>query len=68
LKASEGLNLEFVIWWTVTDYDELWNGLLAQDPTAKFWKDIGLCDENQQPRNALTLWVLSSFEQFSNIC
>ena len=56
LEDSQVENMEFVIWWTVTDFDELWNGLLAQDPTAKIWKDIGLYDENQQPRDALNLW------------
>ena len=56
LQAAEDMNLEFVIWWTVTDFDTLWNDTLAQDPIAKIWKDIGLYDQDQMARNSLQTW------------
>ncbi len=56
LQAAEDMNMEFVIWWTISDFDTLWNNELAQDPVAKIWKDIGLYDENQSPRPALQVW------------
>ena len=56
MSASDDLNMEFVIWWTTTDFDTLWNNELSQDPLAKIWKDIGFYDENQNPREALQLW------------
>ena len=56
LDRSQTMNMEFVIWWTVTDFDTLWENELAQDPVAKIWKDIGLYDQNQSPRIALQTW------------
>ncbi|NVJ58838.1 MAG: hypothetical protein HWE27_00530 [Gammaproteobacteria bacterium] len=56
LEESNTLNAEFVIWWTIADYDALWNDTLAQDPLAKIWKDIGLYDESQMPRTGLSTW------------
>ncbi|NVK88851.1 MAG: hypothetical protein HWE13_12020 [Gammaproteobacteria bacterium] len=56
LAESENLDMAFVIWWTATDFDTLWENELAQDPVAKIWKDIGLYDEAQQPRQALATW------------
>jgi len=56
LLQAENVNAEFVIWWTVTDFDALWNNTLNQDPLAKIWKDIGLYDENQMPRAGLNTW------------
>ncbi len=56
LQEADDMDMEFVIWWTTTDYDTLWNNELAQDPVAKIWKDIGLFDENQNTRAALQTW------------
>lgn len=56
LQAANAMNMPFVIWWTVTDFDALWTVTLAQDPLAKIWKDIGLYDGSQQPRLALQTW------------
>lgn len=56
LQAADDMNMEFVIWWTVADFDTLWANELAQDPVAKIWKDIGLYDENQNMRSALQSW------------
>lgn len=56
LTAADRMNMDFVIWWTVADFDTLWNNELNQDPLAKIWKDIGLYDGEQQPREALGNW------------
>lgn len=57
LNESDTMNMEFVIWWTVADFDTLWNDTLMQDPLAQIWKDIGLYDQNQSQREALTQWT-----------
>lgn len=56
LNQANDLNVQFVIWWCITDFDALWQDTLARDPTAKIWKDIGLYDQNQMPRAALAQW------------
>jgi len=56
LSEADALNAEFVIWWTVVDFDALWNGVLLQDPVASIWRDIGLYDEGLQARPALGEW------------
>ena len=56
LQNAQDMNMDFLIWWTVTDFDALWNGILGQDPVAKIWKDIGLYDENQRARSGLQVW------------
>ena len=56
LTNAEELGMEFVIWWTIADFDTLWNNELQQSPLAKIWKDIGFYDENQQERPALSTW------------
>ncbi len=53
---AEQLDLEFVIWFSITDYDVLWNDSMGQDPIARIWRDTGMYDENQQARVALTTW------------
>ena len=56
LDESNTMNVEFIIWWTIVDFDALWNGVLLQDPVASIWRDIGLVDEGLQPRPALSEW------------
>jgi len=56
LQAADDMDMEFVIWWTVADFDTLWSDTLFQDSIAKIWKDIGLYDENQNPRSVVTVW------------
>ncbi|NOX69131.1 MAG: hypothetical protein GXP15_08085 [Gammaproteobacteria bacterium] len=56
LSEADALDAEFVIWWTVVDFDALWNGVLLQDPVASIWRDIGLYDENLRARPALDDW------------
>ncbi len=58
LQEANDMNMKFVIWWTITDFDTLWNNELGQDPVAKIWKDIGLYDENQNPRSMVQTWDL----------
>lgn len=56
LTSAQDLSMEFVIWFTVVDYDALWNGMLGQDDISKIWKDTGLYDENLNARPALEVW------------
>jgi hypothetical protein len=56
LSEADALNAEFVIWWTIVDFDALWNGVLLQDPVASIWRDIGLYDESLRARPALNEW------------
>ncbi len=56
LAEADALNAEFLIWWTIVDFDALWNGVLLQDPVASIWRDIGLYDEGLRARPALSEW------------
>jgi len=56
LSEADALNAKFVIWWTIVDFDALWNGALQQDPVASIWRDIGLYDEDLRARPALSEW------------
>lgn len=56
LTEANTLGAIFVIWWTVTDFDALWSNTLGADPVARIWRDIGLYDEDQNARPALTTW------------
>jgi len=56
LAEADALDAEFVIWWTIIDFDTLWNGVLLQDPLASIWRDIGLYDESLVARPALSEW------------
>jgi hypothetical protein len=56
LAEAQRLNMRFVAWFTVRDYDQLWAGALAQDPIALIWRDTGLFDESGAAREALTTW------------
>lgn len=56
LLEANRLSLEFVIWFTLIDYDPLWEGTLGRSPIAKIWKDTGLYDEALNPRPALSHW------------
>lgn len=56
LTNADSLDAEFVIWWTMVDYDAMWNGVLGRNDLTAIWKDIGLYDENLQPRQALDTW------------
>lgn len=56
LKAADDLDMAFVIWFSIVDYDALWNGLLDRDDLSKLWKDTGLYDEQLNARPALEIW------------
>jgi hypothetical protein len=56
LQEADLLGAEFLIWFTIADYDTLWNLTLGQDPLAQIWKDTGLYDGSLTPRSALTTW------------
>lgn len=56
LSEAQRMNLRFVAWFSVRDYDALWAGALNQDPIALIWRDTGLFDEGGSPREALGTW------------
>ncbi len=56
LDESNQLSAEFVIWWSLIDFQALWNGVLLKDDLAAIWRDIGLYDEQVQARSGLTDW------------
>ena len=53
---ADRLNMQFIIWFSIVDYDALWSGVLGQDDVARIWRDTGLYDENLNARPALTRW------------
>ena len=53
---ASNLELKFIIWFSIVDYDALWNGALGQDDVARIWRDTGLYDESLNPRMALARW------------
>lgn len=55
-RAAEDLDVRLITWFTVADFDALWNGALGMDPLSQIWRDTGLYDEFQQPRPALGTW------------
>ncbi len=56
-SAAESLDAEFIVWFSLVDFDALWNGVLAQDPVAHIWRDTGLYDEALNPRPAFDTWM-----------
>lgn len=56
LAEAEALEAEFIIWFSVVDYDTLWEDDLGMDDVAKIWKDTGLYDESLTARPALNAW------------
>lgn len=55
--AADTLDARFIVWYSLVDYDALWDGALQQDPVAHIWRDTGLYDENLNPRPALDTWM-----------
>ncbi len=56
LAQAANLDLAFVNWFVMVDYDALWTNNLGKDPLAHLWKDSGLIDENLNARPALEVW------------
>lgn len=56
-NAADALDAVFIVWFSLVDYDALWNGALQRDPVAQIWRDTGLYDENLNTRPALDTWM-----------
>lgn len=56
MQEANKLSMAFVVWFSVVDFDSLWNDQLGKDNLAKIWKDTGLYSETLQPRIALDVW------------
>lgn len=56
LDDAEALNAEFIVWFSLVDYDALWSGVLAEDPIARVWRDTGLYDHSLTARAGLFIW------------
>lgn len=59
LSEANRLDAQFVVWFVITDYDDLWTVLkwvVLFNPLAKAWKDTGLYDGNLKPRPSLNSW------------
>jgi hypothetical protein len=56
LTEAETLQMEFVMWYSIVDFDQAWQTCLFHSPLAKIWRDTGLYDENLQPRPGLAVW------------
>lgn len=56
LSEATDRDAAFVLWFTVVDYDALWEGLLAEDQGARIWRDTGLYDGDVVARPALSTW------------
>ncbi len=54
-SQANALNAQFIIWFTVVDYDALWATLGSSDE-AKVWRDSGLYDQTLAERPALATW------------
>ncbi len=55
LKACLTAKPRFVCWFTIRDYDQLWEKL-KHVPAILVWRDTGLFDESGRPRKALETW------------
>ena len=59
LREADELDAQFVIWFVIADYDELWGVLkwmVMFNPLMRAWKDTGLYDGDLHPRPALQVW------------
>jgi hypothetical protein len=59
LREAAELDAQFVIWFVIADYDELWGVLkwvVMFNPLIRAWKDTGLYDGDLNPRPALQVW------------
>lgn len=59
MGAASDVNALFVVWWTIADFDALWEKLPpdSQD-VGKIARDTGLYDGTVTPRPSLTMWDL----------
>ncbi|MCP4204579.1 MAG: hypothetical protein GY769_21940 [bacterium] len=58
LRDASALDMEFVVWFSIVDYDALWEVAAAMGASEIFkaWRDTGLYDQNLRPRPALKRW------------
>jgi len=59
LREAHELNAQFVVWFVIADYDDLWGVLkwvVMFNPLMRAWKDTGLYDGDLEPRPALQVW------------
>ena len=56
LTAANEETVEFVVWFFIQDFDDLWKNVLSEDPVAAIWRDTGLYDENGETRPGLDVW------------
>lgn len=59
LAAADRLGAEFVVWWQIRDYDDMYDLLVdlgRDDPAFLIWRDIGLFAGDGTPRPALAVW------------
>lgn len=56
LARAEALDAEFIVWFSIVDYDDLWENQLGMDDVARIWKDTGFLDESLNERPALNVW------------
>lgn len=55
-QESEMSNALFLIWFSIRDFDALWEGVLNEDPVALVWRDTGLYDGEGNRRIAYDIW------------
>lgn len=57
LDEADKANALFVIWWSVADFDRLWE-TFSEDvkDVGRVWRDTGLYNEDLEPRPALDTW------------
>ncbi len=57
-ESMSALDLRFLAWFVIRDYDQLWETMEANnaDQIFKSWRDTGLIDEKGVPRPALGYW------------
>lgn len=58
LREADELEMEFVVWFSVVDYDALWELAFAMGAPEVFkaWRDTGLYDERLRKRPAARRW------------
>lgn len=56
LTNANTYNLQYVIWYSVRDYDTLWKNTLGESELALIWRDTGLYDEPGEARDAMDTW------------
>ena len=56
LNAAQDFSASYVIWFTIRDYDQLWEHVLGSSEETLIWRDTGLYDENGNERPSLSTW------------